>query len=229
VHRTNADGNRPKRTSRIVISAACAGTRVAERRAHGGGMLSAMVVDPTKLSGGKIRPLSRREYERMVELGFFDEDERIELLEGVLVQMSPQGWHHMAVTQRLAKLLYRAVDDSLIVRTQMPFAATDYSEPEPDISVVVDDETTREHPKRALLIIEVANDSLDTDLNRKRAAYARARVPEYWVVDLERMVVHVFIKPVRGRYMRKQLLREGDVLRPTKLPGVEIPVSKLPR
>jgi Uma2 family endonuclease len=191
-------------------------------------MLSSMVVDRS-LSGDKIRLLSRRDFERMIELRFFDEDERVELLEGVLVEMSPQGWHHAAVTQRLAKVLSLAVDKSLIVRTQMPFAATDFSEPEPDISVVVDDDSSRQHPNRALLIVEVADDSLRKDLNKKRAAYARARVFEYWVVDLERMLVHVFTRPVRGRYTRKQLLRDGDVLRPTKLPGIEIPVSKLPR
>jgi Uma2 family endonuclease len=192
-------------------------------------MLSSMDIDPSLLSADKIRPLSRLEYERMVELGFFDEDERIELLDGVLVKMSPQGWHHTAVTERLAKLLYRAVDDSLIVRTQMPFAATDYGEPEPDIAVVEDYRRTRVHPSKALLIIEVANDSLEKDLDNKRRAYARARVPEYWVVDLKRMVVHVFTKPVGARYARKQLLRDGDVLCPTRLPGIEIPVADLPR
>jgi Uma2 family endonuclease len=192
-------------------------------------MLSSMDVDPSLLSADKIRPLSRVEYERMVELGFFNEDERIELLEGVLVKMSAQGWHHTAVTQRLSKILSRSIDDSLIVRTQMPFAATKYGEPEPDIAVVRDDPASREHPSKALLIVEVASDSLDRDLDAKRRAYARARVPEYWVIDLERMVVHVFTKPAGGRYARKQVLRDGDVLRPTRLPGIEIAVSDLPR
>jgi len=192
-------------------------------------MLSSMVADPSLLSADKIRPLSRTEYEWMVELGFFDEDERIELLEGVLVKMSPQGWQHAAVTTRLSKILSRNIGDSLVVRTQMPFAATKYCEPEPDIAVVIDDPSSRQHPNRALLIVEVSGDSLEDDRTTKLSAYARARVSEYWVVDLERMRVEVYTKPMRGTYARRQLLRDGDVLRPTRLPGIEIPVADLPR
>jgi Uma2 family endonuclease len=192
-------------------------------------MLSSMVVDPSLLSADKIRPLTRTEYEWMVEVGLFDEDERVELLEGVLVKMSPQGWQHAAVTARLSKILFRAIDDSLIVLTQLPFAASEFSEPEPDIAVVVDDPHRREHPSRALLVVEVSGDSLDYDMTAKLAAYARARVPEYWVIDLEHTRVHVFTRPARGGYTRRQLLRDGDVLRPIRLRGIEIPVAELPR
>src|SRR5688500_382656 len=117
-------------------------------------MLSRMVIDPSLLSADKIRPLSRLEYERMVELGFFYEDEHVELLEGVLVKRSPQGWQHAAVSQRISSALARGIDDALAVRTQLPFAATDYSEPEPDIAVVEDDRASRAHPREALLIVD---------------------------------------------------------------------------
>jgi Uma2 family endonuclease len=191
-------------------------------------MLSAMV-DPSLISADTIRPLSRTEYERMVELGFFREDEHVELLEGVLVKMSPQGWLHAAVVQRLTKLLSRAIDDSLAVRTGLPFAATDCSEPEPDLAVVRDDPALREHPSEVLLIIEVSNTSLDIDRTAKLATYAKARVPEYWVVDVNAMTVEVYTDPSRSRYARKQTLRDGDMLRPTLLPGIEIAVADLPR
>ena len=192
-------------------------------------MLSPMVIDPSLLSADKIRPLTRLEYERMVELGFFDEDEHIELLEGVLVKMSPQGWQHAAVIQRISKVLSRGIDDALAVRTQLPFAATTYSEPEPDIAVVRDDRASRAHPREALLIVEVAGDSLARDRDAKLSAYARARVPEYWIVNVEAMIVEVYTRPARARYARKQVLRDGDVLRPVKLPGIEIAVADLPR
>ena len=191
-------------------------------------MLSSMV-DPTLLTAATIRPISREEYDRMVDLGFFDEDEHVELLEGVLVKMSPQGWQHAAVIQRLSKILARKIDESLAVRTQLPFAAGAYSEPEPDLAIVVDAPKSREHPNRLLLVIEVAGDSLETDRQAKGAIYARARVPEYWIVDLEAMCVEVYTRPKRGRYERKQVLRDGDVLRPTQLAGIEIAVSDLPR
>lgn len=192
-------------------------------------MLSTMEIDPSLLSPDRIRPLSRVEYDRMVELGFFDEDEHIELLEGLLVKMSPQGWQHAAAIQRISKVLSRGIDESLAVRTQLPFAAGSYSEPEPDIVVVRDDRTARDHPSAALLIVEVSGDSIEDDRETKLAAYARAKVPEYWIVDLEHMTVEVYTKPTRSRYARKRLLRDGDVLRPTLLPGIEIAVSELPR
>jgi Uma2 family endonuclease len=191
-------------------------------------MLSAMV-DPSLLSADTIRPLSRIEYERMVELGFFHEDEHVELLEGVLVKMSPQGWLHAAVVQRLTKLLSRAIDDSLAVRTGLPFAAADCSEPEPDLAIVRDDPTLREHPSEVLLIIEVSNTSLDIDRTAKLATYAKAAVPEYWIVDVNAMTVEVYTEPSRSRYARKLTLRDGDVLRPTLLLGIEIAVADLPR
>jgi Uma2 family endonuclease len=192
-------------------------------------MLSRMVIDPSLLSADKIRPLSRLEYERMVELGFFYEDEHIELLEGVLVKMSPQGWQHAAVIQRISNVLARSIDDELAVRTQLPFAATDYSEPEPDIAVVHDDRVSRTHPREALLVVEVSGDSLGRDRDAKLAAYARAHVPEYWIVNVETMTVEVYTKPARARYARTQVLRDGDVLRPILLPAIEIAVADLPR
>ncbi|HEX5062959.1 MAG TPA: Uma2 family endonuclease [Kofleriaceae bacterium] len=188
-----------------------------------------MDIDPSLLSADKIRPLSRLEYERMVQLGFFDVGERIELLEGVLVKMSPQDWQHAAIVERLGKLLGRAIDEALAIRMGLPFAAGAYSEPEPDLAVVVDDPTLREHPSKVLLLIEVANTSLEYDRTAKLAVYAKARVPEYWVIDMKTMSVEVYTKPVRGLYRRPQVLRDGDVLRPTRLPGIEIAISDLPR
>jgi Uma2 family endonuclease len=191
-------------------------------------MLSAMV-DPSLLTADVIRPISRREYERMAELGFFRDDEHVELLEGVLVKMSPQGWQHAAVIQRLTMLLARSIDPSLAVRTQLPFNAGRFSMPEPDIAVVRDDLRLRDHPHQALLVAEVAGDSIDNDRDAKLVVYARARVPEYWIIDLQPMLVEVYTQPKGTRYTRKDVLHVGDVLRPVLLSGVEIAISDLPR
>jgi Uma2 family endonuclease len=191
-------------------------------------MLSSMV-DPSLLSADTIRPLSRVEYERMVELGFFDGDERVELLEGVLVRMSPQGWLHAAVVQWLTKVLSRAIDDSLAVRTGLPLAAGAFAEPEPDLAVVRDDQSLREHPSEVLLVIEVSNTSLEIDRTTKLATYAKARVPEYWIIDVSTTTVEVYSDPKGNRFRSKQVMRDGDVLRPTLLPGIEIAIADLPR
>jgi Uma2 family endonuclease len=192
-------------------------------------MLSPMDIDPSLVSADTIRPLSRKEYDRMAELGFFDHDPHVELLEGVLVRMSPQGEHHAVIVTRLLKLLARAIDDSLAVRPALPFVAGPYSEPEPDLAVVRDDSTLRAHPSEALLLIEVSNTSLRYDRTAKLAAYAKACVPEYWIVDVNAMTVEVYTEPKGKRYLRSQVLRDGDVLRPTLLPGIAIAIADLPR
>jgi Uma2 family endonuclease len=192
-------------------------------------MLLPMDIDPSLLSPDTIRPLSRKEYDRMVELGFFDHDPHVELLEGVLVRMSPQGEHHAAMITRLLKVLARALDDSLAVRPGLPFAAGPYSEPEPDLAVVRDDPTSLAHPSEVLLLIEVSNASLHYDRSAKLAAYAKARVPEYWIVDVNAMTVEVFTEPKGNRFLRSHVFRDGDVLRPTLLPDIAIAVADLPR
>jgi Uma2 family endonuclease len=190
-------------------------------------MLSSMAIDPSLLSADTIRPLSRAEYERMVELGFFDEDEHVELLDGVLVQMSPHGWRHAEVIEWLSNELARAIDRSLSVRVQLPIALGPYSEPEPDIAVVRRSRRRREHPREVLLVIEVATDPARIDRSAKLAIYARAKIPEYWVVDLDELCVDVYSKPARGRYARRRVARTGEVLRPQLLNGVELAVDDL--
>ena len=191
-------------------------------------MLSAAMFDPSLVEPERIRLLSRKEYDQMVEMGMF-EDERIELLRGVLVTVSPQKWHHAAVVEFLTNTIIRALDPSYRVRPQLPFAASDWSEPEPDLAVVRHDPQLREHPQQVLLLIEVAETSLRKDRILKRDIYAEAGVPEYWVVDVQKMVVEVHTQPGPDGYGQVAVLRDGDVLRPTQLPGLAIAVSELPR
>lgn len=193
-------------------------------------MLSSMVIHQSLLSADKIRPLLRTEFERMVELGLFDEDERIELLDGVLVKkMSPQEPPHAEVIEWLSDALAQSVARAFIVRTQMPFAAGKYALPEPDIAVVRRNRRRGAHPHEAVLLVEVANEPARSDRTTKLDIYARAKVPEYWLVDVKKQCIEVYSKLVRGRYTRKRVLRDGDVLRPTLLRGVAIPVSDWPR
>ena len=190
-------------------------------------MLSTMF-DPALVEPDKIRPLSRKEYDRMVELGMF-EDERVELLNGMLVTMSPQGWHHSATVSWLTEKLILSVDRSYEVRPQLPYAANDWSEPEPDLAVARKDPGLRDHPSQLFLLIEVAESSLRKDRGVKLGVYAAAGVPEYWIICLADMTVEVYTQPTAAGYVEKRVLRDGDVLRPTQVPGVEIAVADLPR
>lgn len=147
----------------------------------------------------------------MVELGFFS-DERVELLDGMLVAMSPQGARHATVVRRLNMLLTPALVGRAEVQVQAPIAASDLSEPEPDIAVVPAGDYLKDHPHQALLIIEVADSSLRKDRLVKLRVYAQARVPEYWIVDLENDLVHVHRQPSDAGYL--QTASHG--------PGIEI-------
>jgi Uma2 family endonuclease len=170
------------------------------------------------------RPLSRRAYDKLVERGVF-EDERIELLRGRLVTLSPQGSAHATVTARLAQRLIHMLDLTYDVRSHSPYAATDDSEPEPDISVSRRKKRGHYHPSKALLLVEVSESSLRKDRLLKAAIYAENRAPEYWIVALSTRSVFVHTDPARGEYRSVARLGRGDVLRPRLLPGIEIPVA----
>lgn len=192
-------------------------------------MLQAML-NPDLLAPETIRKLSRNEYDRLVDLGVF-EDERIELLRGMLVTMSPQGAPHSSITGWFHEQLVRSLDRSYDVRSHSPYAATDDSEPEPDVSV-----SKRlanplvAHPSTSLLLIEVSESSIRKDRRIKAPIYAEAGVPEYWIVDIsdDALRVEVHTGPTAHGYRHVEILRDGDVLRPTKLANVDIPVADVP-
>ena len=192
-------------------------------------LLSMELLDLSLVEPNGIRPISRAEYDRMVEVGILDEDDKCELLRGVIVAMSQQGWLHAEVIVWLNEQLVRALDVSYSVRPQLPYAADDWSEPEPDLCVVRKDPARREHPASAMLVIEVAVSSLRMDRTAKQVIYAENGVPEYWVIDAERRQVHVYTNPGRGGYAHHVTLGDGDVLRPALLPDIAIAIAEMPR
>jgi Uma2 family endonuclease len=172
------------------------------------------------------RPLRRAEYERMVEAGLF-RDERVELVRGVIVRMSPQNAPHSSVIQILTRLLAPALVGRADVRVQLPFAAGDDGLPEPDLAVVEARPYKERHPDRAYLIVEVADSSLKFDRQEKAEIYAEAGVPEYWVVNVADEVIEVHSEPVRGAYARVTPHRSGDQTRLLAFQDVEIRVSEV--
>jgi len=181
---------------------------------------STAMVDPRELEPERIRPLRRVEYDRLVELGVFDEDEKIELLRGALVAMSPQGADHGYVVERLTKLLIDALGDRGRLRPQAPFAASDVSEPEPDVAVYPPGGYVRAHPDNALLLVEIAHSSLRKDRGIKAEIYAEAEVPEYWVVDLVHGRVEVRTEPRDGVYSRVVTHGRGESIALVAFPDI---------
>ena len=149
--------------------------------------MSSIAVDP-----GRLARLSLDEYHRLIESGGLDEDARVELIDGLLVAMSPKTPAHERVLNWLLGWLFAHVDQGrYVVRAGSPLTLGG-SEPEPDVSVVERGTPEPYHPATAALVVEVSHSSLRYDLGPKAAVYARANVSELWVVDLDglRVLVH---------------------------------------
>lgn len=155
-----------------------------------------------------IRGLRRGEYDALVASGVFD-SERLELLEGQLVTMSPQDAQHSDTVTWLAEALRSQLRPGWAIRVQMPLAVSGSSEPEPDLAVVAAGRYRRAHPAAAGMVIEVTRTSRGVDLGRKPALYAAAQVPDYWVVDLQRRQVVVHTDPSADGYRQVRAVGDG--------------------
>lgn len=173
------------------------------------------------------RPLRRVEYEALIAQGFLV-GEPIELVEGQLIRMSPQGDRHWLVCMQLARSLYDAIPaDEGFISTHSPFAADDVSEPEPDLYVTSPEVVSRGGlPTSASLVIEVANSSRVYDLGVKAALYARVGIPDYWVVDLPLNCIVVHRQPVARGYRDVTTLR-GGVLSALHYPQLQVDVAEV--
>jgi len=174
----------------------------------------------------RIRPLRRIEYESLVERGLLA-DSRVELLLGALVDVTPQGPLHANVVRRLGERLVRELSRDVHTRVQSPLALSDASEPEPDLAVVPAGDYDTAHPDRALLVVEVADTSLQKDRGIKTALYAMAGIPEFWLVNLAEKIVEVHRQPSAGRYADIQRVGIDGLLEPVQFRGLKIPVSDI--
>lgn len=167
----------------------------------------------------------------MCRNGILHEEDRTELLDGEIVMMSPIGPRHSAATSRITRAMVIAVQDGAIVRIQDALRLLPRSEPQPDVIVARPRRDFYEggHPtaEDTLLVIEVADSSLYTDRAIKIPIYARQHIVEVWIVDLIEDVVHVYTEPVDGAYLNMRTLRLGDVLVPTVITGIELPVATI--
>ena len=177
-----------------------------------------------QLATEQPRLIRRDEYEKMVAVGLF-EDDRVELLYGVIVRMSPKGPPHESAIEHLTELLVRGLAGRATVRIQSSFAASNGSEPEPDVAVVPRGDYSVGHPEVAHLIIEVADSSLPTDRGTKAKLYAECGVPEYWVVNVRDSLIEVFTEIVSGVFTRVVPYRRGDTIVPLSFPDLAIAVA----
>lgn len=172
---------------------------------------------------------SRDVYDRAVEAGVFGSDDRMELIEGELVMMAPHGSRHATAIRLVDRVLTRVFGEDCIVQCQLPLAIADDSEPEPDVAVVEGEiaDYRDAHPSAALLVVEVADDSLRRDRSVKRRLYARCGIPEYWIVSLPDACLEVYSHPAGDDYREVIVLRAGETVTPLARPAATIAVSDL--
>lgn len=176
------------------------------------------------------RRFTAREYHLMAEAGVLGPDERVELIEGEIVEMSPIGSRHARCVDRLTALLVPLVVGRAIVRVQNPVALSEISEPQPDLSLLAyREDFYPQHPGAAdvLLIIEVADSSLMSDRRVKVPLYGRSGVTETWLVDLVSARVEVYRLPGAHGYGSSATWRAGDVITVGALPDLSVDVAWL--
>jgi Uma2 family endonuclease len=184
----------------------------------------------------RTRRWTRHEYEQLVEQGFLGTGDRLELLEGLLVVREPQASPHATATRLAQEALRIAFGPGWDVRAGLPLALGRLSEPEPDVSVVRGSprDYRDAHPTQAVVVVEVADTSLRLDRTRKARIYARAGIPDYWIVNLMSRVLEMYRDPVavdpgrrRWEYRMVRSLGADDTISPLAAPRARIAVADL--
>lgn len=173
---------------------------------------------------------TRTEYDHIIDVGGFPPGKRLQLINGDIIEMSPQSSLHSTAIQLITESLRAAFPpNEYSVRVQLPLCLGTDSEPEPDLAVVRG--TARDyrdaHPSSALLVVEVADLTLAFDRGKKKALYAETNVPEYWVLNLMDGWLELFREPAKGVYRYSGVLRPSDIISPLTAPTEQIRVADL--
>ncbi len=171
------------------------------------------------------------EYYRMTDAGILSPDDRVELIEGEVIRMSPIGKFHASCVNRITALFTELVGRRAIVSIQNPVRLNDFSEPQPDITVLTrrDDfyASRLPGPEDVMLIVEIADTSASYDRAVKIPLYAQAGIPEVWLADLPGDFVGVFASPVNGRYQNIREARRGEILTLSSLTEITVIIDDL--
>ena len=171
------------------------------------------------------------DYRRLAEVGILTEDDRVELLDGQIVRMSPIGDRHMAAVNRCNRVFSRAAGERVLVSVQNPVDLDPYNEPQPDVALLRprDDDYARGKPGPAdiFLVVEVADTSLAYDRQTKLPRYAATGVREAWLLDLEADALEVHREPRPDGYALIRRYRRGERVSAEALPDVDVAVEDL--
>jgi len=175
-------------------------------------------------------PFTVDSYQRLAELGVLRENDRVELIAGQVVEMSPIGDRHASCVRRLNQLFSRSLVGTAIVDVQNPVVLGEYDAPQPDVVLLKPrSDAYRRHPRSTdiLLVIEVSDTTLAYDRDIKMPLYARAGIPEAWLIDLAADRIDVYRDPLAGQYASARPVARGDAVRPLQFPGVTVAVDEI--
>ncbi len=177
------------------------------------------------------RRFTVEDYYRMAKAGILTEDDRVELIEGEIVQIAPIGSRHAAGVKTLIHLFAPPIHGRALIGAQDPLHLSEFSEPEPDFVLLRprDDHYAAAHPGPAdlLLLVEVSDTTLAYDREVKLPLYARAGVPEVWIEDLASRALDVYQEPSTEGYRRVRRLVSGDRVGPQLFPDISLAVDDL--
>lgn len=177
----------------------------------------------------KLRQITVKEYDSMIENGVFDENDQIELLNGVIIEKMPKGTKHSSINDRVARVFYRNFDNDIIIRNQNPIWLDDFSEPEPDIVLAIpkEDEYENSHPRpnEILLILEISDTTLAYDRNTKGEVYGRAGIQQYVLLNVQDNTIEDYREPNSDGYQSKQTYRAGQSFNLVAFPEINLFVS----
>jgi Uma2 family endonuclease len=171
------------------------------------------------------------EYHRMVEVGILEPKERVELIDGEIVEMSPIGHRHWVRVTRVNTLFFKAFGDRAVVSVQNSVRLNDWTEPEPDLVVFKPRPDfyagKRPTPQDISFVMEVADTSLRYDRNVKVPLFAAAGIPEVWVEDARNDLLYVYRDPRGGSYSVMIEAKRGDFISPLAFPDIQFPIDHL--
>ncbi|WP_448567077.1 Uma2 family endonuclease [Thermus sp.] len=177
----------------------------------------------------KRRPFTTEEYHRLLQAGILGEDDRVELIEGEILEMSPLGSRHVAAVNRIPRLL--RFGDRAIIRVQNPIRIDPRSEPQPDLALLKPNPSAYAEalptPQDVLLLVEVMDTPQAYDREVKLPLYARAGIPEAWLLDLEALRLEVYRKPTPEGFAEAQVLGPEEAAAPLSFLEAHLPVALL--
>ncbi|NJM52990.1 MAG: Uma2 family endonuclease [Blastocatellia bacterium] len=194
-------------------------------------VLERTIPNSAPTNGVKHHLITVAEYDRMIELGVYTENDRIELLNGEIIELMPKGPKHVYFNEKVADFFKEKLDKNVDVRSQNPIVLDDFSEPEPDIVLAKPprENYLENHPAPAdiYLIMEISDTTLAYDREAKAKAYSRNGIGQYLLLNLNNETLEEYREPSEDGYQFKRTLRKGDSLNLEAFPEVEIKIDDL--